>query len=95
MINSNQIEARLDQVLQELHQLKHYQQKDLLDSEEAATFLGISLSTLYKHTSKGNLPFYKPSGKLIMFKRDDLRHWLQARRVPSNAELLKKEGGVE
>lgn len=51
-------------------------QKEHLTSKEAAEYLHISMSTLYKHTSAGILPFYRPNGKLIIFKRTELDDWI-------------------
>jgi hypothetical protein len=38
--------------------------------------------------SGGNIAYYKPNGKLILFRKADLDKWLEANRIPSNAELL-------
>jgi len=58
--------------------------------EEAADYLGISKSTLYKHTSAGNIPYYKPNGKLVIFSKEDLDNWLLKTRIPSNEELKNR-----
>jgi len=42
-----------------------YSAKEVLNLEEAASFLGIAKSTLYKMTHENRIPFYKPAGKLI------------------------------
>ena len=55
--------------------------------EEAAEYLGVSKSTLYKHTAGGQIAFYKPNGKLITFSKDDLDKWVLKTRIPSNEEL--------
>lgn len=49
--------------------------KELLSLKEAAEFLGITKSTLYKKTHRKEIPFYKPTGKLIYFLRQDLLNW--------------------
>ena len=61
--------------------------KKYFSIEEAAEYIGISKSTLYKHTAGGQIPFYKPNGKLITFSKDDLDKWLLKTRIPSNEEL--------
>ncbi|MBD79026.1 MAG: hypothetical protein CL840_08915 [Crocinitomicaceae bacterium] len=48
-----------------------------LNSDKAAEFLGIKKSTLYKLTSERKIPFYKPSGKLILFKEAELEKWIE------------------
>jgi excisionase family DNA binding protein len=82
------INEKLDTLLQQLIKCQGVTQKAMLNIEEASAYLGISVSTLYKHTSRGNIPFYKPNGKLILFKRDDLNTWIASKRILSNSELL-------
>ena len=55
--------------------------------EEAAEYLGVSKSHLYKLTSKSEIPHYKPNGKTIYFKRIDLDNWALRRRVASREEV--------
>jgi excisionase family DNA binding protein len=52
------------------------QTKTVFAPKEAAKYMGISLSTLYKLTSAGILPYSKPNGKLIYFSRQSLDNWL-------------------
>ena len=81
------IQKQLDELFTLVRNLEQGEQKAMMNSEEACSFLGIQLSTLYKHTSLGNIAYYKPNGKLIMFKKQDLLNWLEAHRIPSNNEL--------
>jgi excisionase family DNA binding protein len=55
--------------------------------EEAAKFLSLSKSHIYKLTSRGEIPHYKPTGKRIYFFRDDLIDFLKAGRVRTNTEI--------
>jgi len=50
--------------------------KAVLTPKEAARYMAISQSTLYKLTSAGILPFSKPNGKLIYFSKAGLDQWL-------------------
>lgn len=59
--------------------------------DDAAQYLCISKSTLYKHTAEGNIPFFKPNGKLILFSKSDLDDWISKRKIYSNNELIKKQ----
>lgn len=43
--------------------------KDVLTSDEAAVYLGVSKSFLYKLTMRKEIPHYKPNGKLCFFER--------------------------
>lgn len=51
-------------------------QKTHLTLQEAAEFLGISKSYLYKLTSQRRISFYRPATKLIYFKRIELENWI-------------------
>ncbi|MFH1068710.1 MAG: type IV secretion system DNA-binding domain-containing protein [Candidatus Glassbacteria bacterium] len=53
-------------------------QKQLLDSTEAAEFLGISKNTLYEWTSQKKISYVKVGG-LLKFKTTDLERWLDRR----------------
>ena len=55
-------------------------QKPVLTFAEAAKFTGLSQSYLYKLTSAGKIPHYKPSGKLLFFKKEELQNWLLSNR---------------
>lgn len=53
------------------------QTREFLNVNEAAAFLGVSKSQLYKLTSGRKIKFTKPSGKKIFFKKEDLINWIQ------------------
>ena len=56
----------IEQRVEELESLV-YASKNVLSFEEASRFLSLSKSYLYKLTSAGLIPHYKPQGKLIYF----------------------------
>jgi excisionase family DNA binding protein len=62
-------------------------QKETLTLEEASSYSGISKSYLYKLTSSGSIPHYKPEGKIIYFDRDELNAWLKRNRVKTTEEI--------
>lgn len=61
--------------------------KEVLTADEAATYLGISKSFLYKLTMRKAIPHYKPNGKLCYFEREELNRWLLQNRCSTDAEL--------
>lgn len=63
--------------------------------EEAAAYLNLSRSYLYKLTSLGLVPFYKPQGKLLYFEKRDLDSWLLRNRVRSASELETEVEGSQ
>ena len=67
-----------------------YSTKEVLNLEEAASFLGIAKSTLYKMTHENRIPFYKPAGKLIYFEKSVLLEWIRSNRIMSEAELQEE-----
>jgi len=58
-----------------------------LNLMEAAEFLDFSRSYLYRLTSQGRVPCYKPEGKRIYFDRAELVNWLKRNRIRPQEEL--------
>lgn len=63
-------------------------QKSVLTAQEAALYLGWSISYLYKKTMSKDVPHYKPMGKTLYFDRLELEAWMKRNRVSSKDELL-------
>ncbi len=61
--------------------------KEVLTSDEAAKYMGVSKSYLYKLTMQQKIPHYKPLGKMCYFNRLELEGWLQTNRVATADEL--------
>ncbi|MBR6139595.1 MAG: helix-turn-helix domain-containing protein [Prevotella sp.] len=75
-------------------------QKEVLTTDEAAKYLGVSKSCLYKWTMNRDIPHYKsPTGKMCFFNRKEIEAWMQSCRVATNDELeqqakkIIKKGG--
>lgn len=64
--------------------------KEVLTSDEAAKYMGVSKSYLYKLTMQQKIPHYKPMGKMCYFNRLELEEWLQANRVATADELSQR-----
>lgn len=64
--------------------------KTVLSFDEVAIYTGLSKSYLYKLTSTGTIPHYKPNGKMCYFNKLEVDNWLQQNRVASNQELGTK-----
>jgi len=58
-----------------------------LNIDEAAEFLGLSKSHIYKLTSSGKLPHYKPGGKNLYFMPGDLLDYIKSGRVKTADEI--------
>ena len=76
------------QELQEIKQAALLAAKPILTMPEAAAFMGVTMSNLYKLVHARRVPYYKSEGgKFTYFKRTELEQWLTAVRVPTNDEL--------
>lgn len=64
--------------------------KEVLTSKEAAQYMGISMSCLYKLTMSRQVPHYKPTGKMVYFNRLELEQWLLSSRISTTAEIEQK-----
>ena len=61
--------------------------KDILTLEEAALYLGVKRSQLYKLTHRMEIPFYNPQGKMNYFERAELDAWMRRGRSNSKTEI--------
>ena len=57
------------------------QQKEILTVEDTAEFLDLSIQRIYKMTSNKEIPHYKPGGKKIYLKRQELEQWVLTSRI--------------
>ena len=64
--------------------------KEVLTSDEAAKYMGVSKSYLYKLTMRQQIPHYKPMGKMCYFNRLELEQWLQSNRVSTSTEISQQ-----
>jgi len=62
-------------------------QKTVLNFDEVAAYTGLSKSHLYKLTSSGGIPCFKPQGKHIYFSKQELDQWLLQNRKATNIEI--------
>ncbi|MCH5236062.1 MAG: excisionase family DNA-binding protein [Muribaculaceae bacterium] len=61
--------------------------RKLLNSREAAEYLGLSLSYFRKLMMRRVIPMYKPGGKVCFFDPDDLNAYLTSIRISSQTEI--------
>ena len=62
-----------------------------LSFNEAADYLGISHSYLYKLTAQNKIPHYKPQGKLIFFNKIELNEFIYGKRVMEDGRNQKSD----
>jgi len=75
--------------LSEIRSMLEQQQPKPLTLPEAAAYVGLSKSTLYRMTSQGEIAYFKPSGKKIYFKKSDLDTYLFRNRSMPREEIRK------
>lgn len=62
-------------------------QKSVLTLDEAALYMGLSKSYLYKLTSGSKIPYSKPNGKLNYFEKEQLNVWMLRNKQKTLDEL--------
>lgn len=82
MENFQRIEERLSNIEALL-----LSQKTVFNFVEVTAYTGLSKSYLYKLTSNGGIPCYKPQGKQIYFSKLEIDQWLLQNRKSTTSEL--------
>ena len=83
------IEERLANIERKLD-IQAQEAKNILTLEEVAEYTHLSKSYVYKLTSKGDIPYYKPNGKQLYFKRTEIDEWLLTNRNKTNQEIERE-----
>ncbi|EJL6346535.1 helix-turn-helix domain-containing protein [Vibrio cholerae] len=76
-------ENQLAEMFENIRSLKAMT-KEVMTVNECAQYTGLSVSYLYKLTHRKLIPFFKPMGKRLYFKRTEIDQWL----------LRNKQGGI-
>ena len=82
----------LEQLNQKVSELVKVQHKagmgfDYVSAAELAQLLGESVKTIYGRVYNKQIPFYKPGGKILLFKLDEIEAWIRAGRHSSLDEI--------
>lgn len=92
---------KIMQQLAEIKGLTLLAAKDMLTMNDAVLYTGLGKSYLYVLTCKNKIPYYKPNGKTLYFKKSELNEWLSRNRVGSIDEAesdaalyVAKKGGA-
>lgn len=86
------MKQRIDiDILQELRDIKlliSLNGKEMFSCEEAAEYMGRSLSYMRERVRRRDIPYYKdPNSRSVRFKRCDLDEWMQYLRIDSQREV--------
>ena len=86
MSNENLILEKLERLEQRIGE-QNLLMKEVLNFNDACSYLDISASHLYKLTSQKSIPHFCPQGKKLYFNRTELDEWLQRNRQSSTDEI--------
>jgi excisionase family DNA binding protein len=78
-----EILSRLDRIEEKINGASF----QVMSCEEAAKYIKVSKSHIYKLTSQDLIPYYKPSGKKLYFNKGDLDGWIKHGRVLTKDEI--------
>lgn len=62
---------------------------EVLNLAQAAEYVSLSKSAIYKKTSERNIPHFK-QGKKLYFKRSELDAWLTELKISTHAEIERE-----
>ncbi len=85
----DEILERLEKI-EKLLEIQNLVQKEVLNFNDAALYLELSQSHLYKLTSTRQIPHFCPQGKKLYFNRRELDAWLQRNRQTTKGEIEKQ-----
>lgn len=88
-MEKNEILERLDAMERAISQTQIYAlvaAKEMLTINDVHLLTGMSKAHIYRLTCTRAIPHYKPNGKQIFFKRQDVETWMQQNRVDSVAD---------
>ena len=72
-----ELQIEIKQQLAEIKALTLLAAKDMLTMDDAVLYTGLGKSYLYVLTCKNKIPYYKPNGKNIYFKKSELNDWFK------------------
>ena len=64
--------------------------KEVLTMDECSAYTGYTKNHLYRLTSQKTIPYYKPMGGTIYFRKSEIEDWLLQNRQATTAEINSK-----
>jgi excisionase family DNA binding protein len=65
-----------------------------MTAETAAAFLGFKKGYLYKLVAANKIAYYRPGGKILLFRQEDLEKYAYRNRVASRYEVREKAESI-
>lgn len=81
-----QITEQLDRI----EQMTLLGSKNVLTLDEVVIITGLKKGYIYRLTSEQRIPHYKPGGRNLYFKKDEIEDWLLRNRVATMSEIDSK-----
>ena len=91
MLEMQDVERSLDRLTKVCSEISIQSNNSFITANEAAKYLGCSAANIYKLTMNCEIPYYKPNGKKLYFKKNELDEWIEKSRVPSIYETLNED----
>lgn len=60
---------------------------DYINVSELSELLGESIHTVYSRVHQKQIPYYKPGGKMLLFKMGEIQNWIKAGRHSAIDEI--------
>ena len=83
-MENSTLEARLKAIEESLRL-----NKKVFNTNDLHRYTKLSKSTIYKLTSRGKIPHYCPTGKIIFFDKDEVDSWLLSNKNESEVADAK------
>jgi excisionase family DNA binding protein len=83
----------LNQILEKLEKIESMLKEQsviIMTVEKTSEYLNISRSQMYKLTSLNLIPYYKPNGKIIYFKKSEIDEWVLKNRNMTKDEIERE-----
>ena len=63
--------------------------KDILNTKEVCLYLDITQRLHYKLTSSGEIPHFKPRGKMVFFEKKELVKWIKKNPCYGSTDIIE------
>lgn len=80
-------EDKILEAIKELKQVTLLGVKEVLDVNDLAALTGLSQARIHRLTSKRLIPYYKPNGGKLFFKKSEINAWLLRNRQDSVSDI--------
>jgi len=70
--------------------MKNNERNPYITAPEVAELLGVKPKYVYQLTSKHKIPYYSPTGRKILFKREEIIAYIERSRVASYSEAVSQ-----